>query len=116
MWAADPAVPQGDPVAPPAILPSLPAIPRNPNGFRAYSTRLNYTDDWEKSWRVGPYTDVVVRFPNSDAAFLFPTPPRKRPCTTRLSSFTVGRAPPLKSSSMAAHPTPRKSVRLSNSA
>jgi hypothetical protein len=69
--AADPAVPQGDPVATPAILPSLPAIPQNHNGFHAYSTRLNYTDEWEKPWRIGPYTDVVVRFPNSDAAFLF---------------------------------------------
>lgn len=69
--AADTAVPQGSRAATPGTLPSLPGIPKNHNGFRAYYTRLNYTEEWEKPWRVGPYTDVVVCFPNSDAGFLF---------------------------------------------
>ena len=50
---------------------SLPAIPRNRNGFRAYYTRLNYTPDWEKPWRAGRFADVVVCFPNSDISFVF---------------------------------------------
>jgi hypothetical protein len=50
---------------------SLPAIRRNGNGFRAYYTRLNYTPEWEKPWRVGRFADVVVTFPNSDISFVF---------------------------------------------
>jgi len=50
---------------------SLPAIPKGDNGFHAYSTRLNYTKEWEKPWRVGKFADVVVTFPNCDAGFIF---------------------------------------------
>jgi len=50
---------------------SLPAIPKGNNGFHAYSTRLNYTKEWEKPWRVGKFADVVVTFPNCEAGFIF---------------------------------------------
>ncbi|MEI8373135.1 MAG: hypothetical protein WCJ35_09925 [Planctomycetota bacterium] len=58
--AADTAIPRGSPTTTPGTLPSLPGIPKNPNGFRAYSTRLNYTKEWEKPWRVGPYFGVFI--------------------------------------------------------
>lgn len=52
-------------------LPSLPTLPAGEKGFRAYYTRLNYTTEWEKPWRVGRYADVVVSFPHSATHFVF---------------------------------------------
>lgn len=50
---------------------SLPAIPKANNGFHAYCTRLNYTKEWEKPWRMGEFADVVVSFPNLNTGFIF---------------------------------------------
>ena len=39
--------------------------------FGAFYTRLRYTSDWEKLWRVGDYSDVVVRFPDNPIKYVF---------------------------------------------
>jgi hypothetical protein len=50
---------------------SLPAIPNGKGEFHAYYTRLNYTKEWEKPWRVGEFADVVVSFPDLNTGFVF---------------------------------------------
>ncbi len=42
--------------------PQLPSGPAGPKPFGAYYTKLSYSPDWDKIWRVGPYADVVVCF------------------------------------------------------
>ena len=39
--------------------------------FGAYSTRLQYTPDWDKQWPVSEVADVVVRFGKEEPRFVF---------------------------------------------
>jgi hypothetical protein len=52
-------------------LPKMPSGPSEPRPFGAYYTRLHYTPEWDKPWRVGDYADVVVRFDDSPVKFVF---------------------------------------------
>jgi len=54
-----------------APLPRLPAGPEGPGRFGAYYTRLRYTDEWERPWRVGDAADVLVRFDDGGHKFVF---------------------------------------------
>jgi len=49
----------------------LPDVPKGENQFRAYYTRQNYTEEWEQSWRVGKFADVLVTFEGRDIGFMF---------------------------------------------
>lgn len=49
----------------------LPSGPAGPGRFGAYYTRLKYSLDWDKPWRVGPQADVVVRFDDAGYKFVF---------------------------------------------
>jgi len=49
----------------------LPSGSSAAGAFGAYYTRLYYTPEWEKPWRVGDYADVVVRFDTSPVKFVF---------------------------------------------
>src|SRR5512139_1971848 len=40
----------------------LPSAPTAPPGFGANYTRLKYTKQWERLWRVGDHPDILVRF------------------------------------------------------
>ncbi len=55
------------PLAPPV----LPSGPPGPGRFGAYYTRLRYTDEWERPWRVGQSPDVVVRFDDNPTRLVF---------------------------------------------
>jgi len=55
----------------PLRAPVLPAGPPGPGRFGAYATRLRYTDEWERPWRVGDAPDVVVRFDESAERLVF---------------------------------------------
>ena len=52
-------------------LPKLPSGPSGPGVFGAYYTHLEYNPQWDKSWRVGPHSDVVVRFDDFGYKFVF---------------------------------------------
>jgi len=52
-------------------LPKLPSGPEGPKAFGAYYTKLSYTPEWDKPWRVGPYADVVVCFGELPFRFVF---------------------------------------------
>jgi len=52
-------------------LPQLPSGPSGPGHFGAYYTYLKYSPKWDEVWRVGPYTDVVVRFDNDSHRLVF---------------------------------------------
>ena len=52
-----------------AATKKFPEVPKGQKQFRAYYSRLNYTDEWEKSWRVGGFADVLVTFDDSDRCF-----------------------------------------------
>jgi hypothetical protein len=62
-------------VQPPAPVPLAPPVlpsgPKGPGRFGAYYTRLRYTDEWERSWRVGLSPDVVVRFDDNPTRLIF---------------------------------------------
>jgi len=49
----------------------LPSGPAGPGRFGAYYTRLKYSLDWDKPWRVGDHADVVVRFDDGGHKFVF---------------------------------------------
>jgi hypothetical protein len=49
----------------------LPSGPAGPGPFGAYYTKLKYSPEWDKSWRVGEDADVVVRFDNGGHKFVF---------------------------------------------
>jgi len=49
----------------------LPSGPPGAGRFGAYYTRLKYSYDWDRLWRVGSYPDVVVRFDEFDHRFVF---------------------------------------------
>jgi len=51
--------------------PKLPSGPDGPGPFGAYYTHLKYTPEWDKPWRVGEYSDVVVQFDEGGHKFVF---------------------------------------------
>lgn len=51
--------------------PTLPFGPPGPGPFGAYYTHLKYTPLWDAQRRVGPYSDVVVRFDQSPIRLVF---------------------------------------------
>ena len=54
--------------SPPRILP---AGPGGPAEFGANYTRLNYTKQWDRLWRVGGYPDVLVRLAANNCRLVF---------------------------------------------
>jgi hypothetical protein len=51
--------------------PVLPAGPVGPGRFGAYYTTLKYEDVWDRPRRIGPNSDVVVRFDQSPIRLVF---------------------------------------------
>ncbi len=49
----------------------LPAGPEGPAEFGANYTRLDYTKQWDRLWRVGDYPDVLVRFADNNCRLVF---------------------------------------------
>lgn len=49
----------------------LPSGPSGPGRFGAYYTKLKYSPQWDKPWRVGGHADVVVRFEDGGHKFVF---------------------------------------------
>ena len=49
----------------------LPTGPSGPAEFGADYTRLNYTKQWDRLWRVGDYPDVLVRFSKNNCRLVF---------------------------------------------
>ncbi len=51
--------------------PPLPSGPPGAGPFGAYYTTLHYEDTWDRLRRIGPDSDVVVRFDDSPARLVF---------------------------------------------
>jgi hypothetical protein len=51
--------------------PRLPSGIPGPGRFGAYYTKLKYSPEWDKPWRVGEHPDVVVRFDDGGHRFVF---------------------------------------------
>ena len=51
--------------------PVLPAGPPGAGPFGAYYTTLKYQDTWDRLWRLGPKSDVVVRFDSVPIRLVF---------------------------------------------
>lgn len=51
--------------------PKLPSGPHGPGRFGAYYATLKFDDIWDEARRVGPDSDVVVRFDQSPGRFVF---------------------------------------------
>jgi hypothetical protein len=51
--------------------PKMPSGPAGPGAFGAYYTSLYYQDTWDRLRRVGPDSDVVVRFDESPIRLVF---------------------------------------------
>jgi hypothetical protein len=51
--------------------PALPAGPPGPGPFGAYYTTLHYEDTWDAHRRIGPDSDVVVRFDQAPIRLVF---------------------------------------------
>ena len=49
----------------------LPAGSSGPAEFGANYTRLNYTEQWDRLWRVGDYPDILVRFSDNNCRLVF---------------------------------------------
>ena len=49
----------------------LPTGPMGPGRFGAYYTKLDFSETWDHTWRVGPYADVMVRFDDAGYKFVF---------------------------------------------
>jgi hypothetical protein len=49
----------------------LPTGPEGPAEFGADYTRLNYTEQWDRLWRVGDYPDILVRFADNNCRLIF---------------------------------------------
>ena len=50
----------------------MPSGPKDlPNRFGAAYCRLQYADEWEELWRVGPHPDILVRFDGTVVRMLF---------------------------------------------
>ncbi len=50
---------------------NMPSGPKDGKRFGAFYTRLKYSPQWEKQWRVGDRADVVVTFEDPRANFVF---------------------------------------------
>jgi len=51
---------------------AMPIGPKDlPPYFGAIYCRLNYTPEWEKLWRVGPYPDILIHFDESPVRMMF---------------------------------------------
>lgn len=62
----------GQPLPDPGLQPRvLPAGPKGLGRFGAYYCRLNYYDEWDALWAVGPDPDVLVRFDESSSRVVF---------------------------------------------
>jgi len=62
------AVPAAEPDLPPRVMPSG---PKGAGRFGAYYCHLDYYDEWDNLWAVGPDPDVLVRFDTSAARMVF---------------------------------------------
>ncbi|MHA2006329.1 MAG: LamG-like jellyroll fold domain-containing protein [Promethearchaeota archaeon] len=56
---------------PPLEKRGLPKIPRNDDKFGSYYTRLKYTKEWDRLWRIREHADVVVNFDDAPYSFVF---------------------------------------------
>ena len=54
--------------SPPRVLPTGPSGPAE---FGANYTRLSYTKQWDRLWRVGDYPDIVVRLAANNCRLVF---------------------------------------------
>src|SRR5262249_46240537 len=59
------------PSADPLTFPVLPSGPAAPGAFGAYYATLKYDELWDAARRVGPQSDVVVRFDALPIRFVF---------------------------------------------
>lgn len=59
------------PAAPDIPLRAMPSGPKGPGTFGAYYTHLEYYEEWDALWRVGPDADVVVQFDDSPIRVVF---------------------------------------------
>lgn len=60
------------PLPQPSVQPRvLPSGPDTPAQFGANYTRLNYTKQWDRLWRVGDYPDILVRFSENNCRLIF---------------------------------------------
>ncbi len=62
----------GQPVPTPEFQPRV--LPMGPTGrgcFGAYYCHLNYYDEWDNLWAVGPDPDILVRFDESSSRVVF---------------------------------------------
>ena len=50
---------------------ALPCGPQGPGRFGGYQTLLTFTPEWDAPWRLGPRSDVVVRFDHTAARLVF---------------------------------------------
>ena len=57
-----------------------PSSPSGPRRFGAYYTRLKYSLEWDKPWRVGLLTDIIVRFDESYSRLVFWRGTNYMPC------------------------------------
>ena len=60
-------LPESNPLPP----PTLPSGPPGTGSFGAFYTTLHYDDLWDAARRIGPDSDVVVRFDHSPARLVF---------------------------------------------
>jgi hypothetical protein len=58
-------------VAQPLQFRRMPSGPEGPGEFGAIYTRLNYAPEWERHWRVGDHSDILVRFDDSPSRIVF---------------------------------------------
>ena len=58
-------------VAQPLQFRRMPSGPEGPGEFGAVYTRLNYAPEWERHWRVGDHSDILVRFDDSPSRIVF---------------------------------------------
>lgn len=49
----------------------LPSGPEGPGRFCASYCRLRYCEEWERLWRAGPWSDILVRFDSSPVRLVF---------------------------------------------
>jgi hypothetical protein len=55
----------------PLVFPALPSGPVGPGPFGAYYSELKFSEMWDGPRRIGPNSDVVVRFDNSPIRLVF---------------------------------------------
>jgi hypothetical protein len=59
------------PTAPPLVPPALPSGPAGVGSFGAFYTTLHYDELWDAARRIGPDSDVVVRFDQYPVRLVF---------------------------------------------